>query len=337
MEKSIDRELLVRYMQGKCDAAETELVKYFLLQPEWQQAMDELLEEDFQQFETWIPDINQSIEWNRRFHEKHVNRASRSLKGMHWVGYAAACLILISAGFYFISFSGQSAKNNAITAMLERVNARGQRSKIILSDGSVVYLGAESSIKFPGKFGAYSREISLNGEAFFEITKNPSKPFIIHTRDVQTKVLGTSFKINAFNGSRLTVSVATGKVSIDRKISDKGPLKSLALLIPGQKVDYDPATLTAKVGETDIEAVKNWKDGIMSFVATPLKDIAVELERSYNVNIDFKDDMIKNYRISLILKNTDPLIHILEIISNTTHLHYKITGNHIIIAKKGGK
>src|SRR6202000_336004 len=96
-------------------------------------------------------------------------------------------------------------------------NPRGQRSVVRLSDSTIVYLGPDSKINFPGRFNGKTRELNLEGEAFFQVKKDHQHPFIIHTGDVSTTVLGTSFKITAFKGEPLTVSVATGKVRVDEK------------------------------------------------------------------------------------------------------------------------
>lgn len=337
MEESIDRELLVRFMQGKCNAEETKLVKKFLLQPKWQQALDKLLEEDFKNFEVDLPREGLSKDWSGRFHEKYFTDPVRPLWLRPWLGYAAACIVMFSIGLYFFNTNKATGEKQVVATILETLNPKGQRSKILLPDSSVVYLGAESRIRYPEKFGTGNREISLTGEAFFEITKDRAHPFIIHTGEVQTKVLGTSFKVDAFVGKDLRVSVATGKVQVSRKLAGSDSLKSLAVLVPGQEVKWNAQTQTAAVNIVDVERVQDWKDGTMTFVAASVGEIAENLERWYNVKINFQDSNIANYHVSLIVKGTDPLSHTLDIICNTTHLHYKITGRTVKITKKGGE
>jgi transmembrane sensor len=337
MEESIDRELLVKFMQGKCNAEETKLVKKFLLQPKWQQALDEVLEEDFKNFDVDLPSDGLSTDWNRRFQEQYVTTPVRPLWRHPWLGYAAACIVMFSIGLYFFNTNKSTGEKQVVATMLETLNPRGQRSKILLPDSSVVYLGAESRIRYPEKFGAANREISLVGEAFFEITKDRMHPFIIHTGEVQTKVLGTSFKVDAFAGKNMSVSVATGKVQVSRKLAGTDSLQSLAVLVPGQEVKWNVQTQTSAVSMVDVERVRDWKDGTMTFVAASVGDIAENLERWYNVKINFEDSKIANYHVSLIVKGTDPLSHTLDIICNTTHLHYKIKGRTVKITKKGGE
>ncbi|RLJ69582.1 FecR family protein [Pedobacter alluvionis] len=336
MEESIDRKLLVRFMQGKCNAEESILVKKFLLQPKWQRALDELLDEDFKNFEVDLPDEELSNAWNRRFQEKYIADPVRPLWRRPWLGYAAACIVMFSIGLYFFNTNKTAGEKQVVAAMLQTLNPRGQRSRILLPDSSVVYLGAESRIRYPEKFGLGNREVSLTGEAFFEITKDRAHPFIIHTGEVQTKVLGTSFKVDAFEGKNLSVSVATGKVQVSKKIAGTDSLQSLAVLVPGQVVKWNVKTQTAAVDIVDAEGVRDWKDGTMTFVAASVSDIAENLERWYNVKINFEDRKTANYHVSLIVKGTDPLTHTLDIICNTTHLHYKIKGHTVNITKKGG-
>lgn len=222
-------------------------------------------------------------------------------------------------------------------AMLEKVNPRGQRSQIILPDSSVVYLGAESKLRFPEKFGEGSREVSLTGEAFFEVAKDKKHPFIIHSGAVQTRVLGTSFKIDAFPGKIMTVSVATGKVRVDRDAGDKNKLKALAVLIPGQVVKWDEVAQTSCISQVDIQSIRDWKDGNLNFVSASLADVAETLERAYNVKITFNDSRIKNYHVTLMVNASNPLSRTLDIICNTTHLKFKGSGRSFNILKNGGR
>lgn len=332
MKEMIDRDLLIRYMRKECNAAESVQVKNFLLQPEWQQALEELLEEDFNKFYPEQPAEGLSTTWNQRFQQTRFPTKERSLWRTSWIGYAAACLIMIGIGLYQFKAERLSKTSPAI-AMLEKINTRGQRSKITLPDNSIIYLGAESKVRFPEKFGTGNREISLSGEAFFEVAKDSKHPFIVYTGAVQTEVLGTSFKIDAFTGKHITVAVATGKVRVARKIAGSNTLNALAILQSGKEMNWNPANQKATVGEADPESLTAWKDGTMTFVAAPLSSIAEQLERHYNVKIRFDQQSSQNYHISLIVKGTDPINHALEIICNTTHLQFSNSGDNYIISK----
>lgn len=337
MKDAIDRELLVKYIHKKCTAPEIIRVKQFLTQPEWQQALNDLLEEDFAQFAVNNIPEGLGADWNRRFQQKHFQSDTKPLWRSVWLQYAAACLLLASVGFYFWGTRFSMPDRQMSIAILEKINPRGQRSKIILPDSSVVYLGAESKLKFPEKFSNGNRDVSLTGEAFFEVTKDKKHPFIIHSGTIQTRVLGTSFKIDAFPGKNIAVSVATGKVRVDRETGSKKSLQSIAVLIPGQAVIWNATKQTAARGEVDIESIRDWKDGNLNFVSASLADVAETLERGYNVKIGFNDQKAKNYHVTLTVKTGDPLTQALDIICNTTHLKFTGSGHSFTILKSGGR
>ena len=125
-----------------------------------------------------------------------------------------AGLFLLAGTIFILSRSVQVGFSNKETALVEKENSKGVKSTIELSDGSKIWLNADSRIQFPKVFSGDTREVYLNGEAFFEVTKIPSRPFIIHLANGTVRVLGTSFNIRAYDNEKLIeTSVATGKVA----------------------------------------------------------------------------------------------------------------------------
>lgn len=251
----------------------------------------------------------------------------RRKKLRKYLSYAAV-LTLISLGL--LSYRTlQLKKTPALEAfaMHEVTNPNGQRARIVLPDSSIVFLGAGSQLKFPEKFANHTREIFLTGAAFFQVTKNPKKPFIIHTGDLQTQVLGTSFKIEAFASLPLTVAVATGKVRVDHL--RQGKLESLAVLTPGQQILYNGnhAIQTA----VNIDEVRSWKDARLTFHHRKLKDITTELERWYNVKFNYKQASKSTEEISVVLQVDVPLNKIMKVLSATGHFQYQIVDRTINI------
>jgi len=332
MKTEIDKELLIRYINGRCTADDLSRVKQFLQNPEWQQALENLLEADYLSIEDKQPDEATLEEWNQEFRDKYFKKSAVKLWRTQWMGYAAACLLLLGIGGYFFSRLNTIGNGSEVTvvAMVKKTNPRGVRSKVILPDSSVVYLGAGSSITFPEQFAAQQRTMTLTGEAFFEITKNPKRPFVIHTGQMQTTVLGTSFKITAFTGTPLSVEVATGKVRVSREKSIK-ETNELAVLLPGEAVTWDGKSQNAISGHTDIFAIKKWVTGEISFKNRSLLQIAAELENWYNVDISFTKTAKAQKRLSLSVDGTAPLANALDIICNTAHLNYHFSGKQQVI------
>ncbi|WP_214227198.1 FecR domain-containing protein [Pedobacter sp. B4-66] len=332
MKKEIDKELLIRYINDRCTAEDLLQVQQFLQDPHWKQALENMLDTEFSAMQNEPPNEKVLEEWTQEFRDKYFKKPHVKFWNKQWIGYAAACLVMLGIGGYFLN--KQRLESNHFVAasitMVEKTNQRGIRSKIILEDGSVVYLGAGSSIRFPKRFVGKERTLMLTGEAFFEITKNPERPFVIHTGEIQTTVLGTSFKITAFKGAPLSVEVATGKVRVSKKKSKKGGAE-LAILIPGEGVMWDGGSGKTTAIHTDISAVKGWAAGEISFKNRSLAQIATELENWYNVEISFAKSVSVGKRLSLSVDGTGSISDALDIICNTAHLKYHFNERQEII------
>lgn len=333
MEVSVDRELLTKYICRKCTVTEKQQVEAFLFQPEWKQALEELLKADFEAFDHHDYTESENASWNQHFRDNYVNKTSRSFfRYSQWMGYAAACLIVLGMAFWYFNANQNILLKPEQVAMLEYANPRGQRAVITLPDSSVVHLAASSSIHYPKKFGSVNREVILSGAAFFEVKPDKEHPFTVQTGAVQTKVLGTSFKIDAFKN--VIVSVATGRVQV-AKLDRRGAIgKALAILTPGQELSWDAVTDQAKLNLVDIDEVRDWSNGKITFANTSLAEIAETLEKWYNVDIRFADDKLSRARLSLIVKASVPIQHSLDIICSTAHLQYQLNGNQIAISHK---
>ena len=332
------KSLIRKYISGQYTPEELAEIREFISKPESQQLFDEVLEE---QGTSLIPekDIDQPhLEdklnlFYQKLHQQaqdEVPEPPPRVVSIFKRGYlrhvAIWTVFILGAAIYGITRFRKVPVKEQI-AFHEQVNPLGQRSKIVLPDSSEVYLGAGSRLHYPDKFANNTREISLEGEAFFQVTKDPHKPFIIHTGTVQTRVLGTSFKIDAFKNQPLSVSVATGKVRVDDVQGNK--IKSLAVLIPGQMVTYNNSqAITSAVVITE---VSDWKDALLSFHNRSLKDVTSILERWYNVKILYRKQAIANKKISVALQADMPLNKIMKVLAATAHFNYIISGQEVNI------
>lgn len=324
---SVDRELLARFVRGECTSAEQEEVKLFLNQTEWKQALDDLLMDDFEHFEYRSYTEVENAVWNQQFKDNYASRTVSSHSGWNiaWIGYVAACFLVASFCYwYFNSYQKPETTSLKQMVMLEQINPKGQRSVVTLPDSTIVYLGAASSIRYPQQFGSGNREISLKGEAYFEVAHDKKHPFTIQTGRIQTKVLGTTFKINAFKD--VIVSVASGKVQVTKNAG-----VPIAILTRGQQVKWETKTGKAVLTTLDAEEITEWKDGKVTFANASLIEVAEILERWHNVDIRFKDERTAQVKLSLILKATVPIQHSLDIICSTLHLKYILNGRTIMI------
>lgn len=189
---------------------------------------------------------------------------------------------------------------------------------ITLPDGSQVVLQANSQLNFPEQFLGSSREVTLSGEAYFDIEHDPQRPFIIHTGQVKTTVLGTAFNISAYPDSRkVMVTVTRGKV----KVEDSRKL--LAVLTPNQKIIYENKTALIKKDTVDAVAqVANWTRQDMIFEGVRFDKAAEMLGRRYGVEIKFSNEALKNCTIKAYFNGTEELDKVLEVLCIISNASY---------------
>ncbi|EOR95758.1 putative anti-sigma factor [Arcticibacter svalbardensis MN12-7] len=335
MDQPVNKHLIQKYLIGECDAAELRIIDDFLKLDNSQQLINNVLAEEWDTFQERDISDEDISRWKNRFGEDHLPKPFTEIKKLparnrfFSLPYAAVWsgLLICFVTWYGISKYTNREKQAPVIALLKSENPMGQRSKIVLPDNSTVYLGGGSKLIYPERFAASKREISLQGEAFFEITKNPKKPFIIHTGNVQTRVLGTSFRINAFNGQPMLVEVATGKVRVTQLLSQGA--KSLAVLTPGQSLKWD--NKNAVLGTVAVNDLEEWKNGRLVFNRSTMREIAAVLERWYNVKIIFADPEKAEQQVTITLTANVPVNQIMDVLAGTASFHYRIKGNRINI------
>lgn len=331
--------LIKKYLDGQCSPDELKQVRAILKKEDAQELFDQIWDEE------WAHQIDpqqnnatsqQQQRWKQMLDQRIFDDASvpgPTIKPFYqrsqfWRYAAVWAVVILGIAFWQVSSKKETVMEQAI-AFSEMQNPKGQRTHIILPDSSSVYLGAMSKIRFAKKFRGNIREVVLEGEAFFEVTKNPLKPFIIRTGNISTKVLGTSFKIDAFAGKPIKVLVSTGKVRVDRYVNHQ--IQPIAMLLPGEMVTWNENTNKKILANVDITDVKSWKDGKLHFDETKLVDIAQILERWYNVEINIVNQSLSNRLIKVNLTTNISIVKIMDILSMAGGFRYQINGKHIII------
>jgi len=209
---------------------------------------------------------------------------------------------------------------------METVTGAGSQKTILLADGSRIWLNNTSRIRYPPSFTGASREVYLEGEAFFEIAPDAAMPFHVHTGSLDVHVLGTSFDVRAYDSHKaMTITVATGKVSVTPQ-ADHASWQ----LLPGDRLIFDNGK--GRLDRTDPALVQAWKDGILIFREERLEDICAELERWYGVNIRISGESLRNKRITLKLQK-ESLRNILEVIRLDARARYTYTDKEVIMSE----
>lgn len=335
MQESEVKQLLKKYINNSCTAEELKYILPYIQQAKGRQELEQLLLEDWETFNPVPVKDSAANEWYERLQAVTGKRQQKFIftRNYSWLKYAAIAIMVLGMGTFFYNYK-RNNKPVQQTAMLESYNPKGQRTQIVLADGSIVYLGAESRLQYPKQLSGKTREIYLEGEAFFEVEHDVYRPFIVHTGKVQTQVLGTSFKIEAFKNQQLNVSVATGKVSVGYKEQENKSLKSLAVLTPGKMVSWNPENHQSSLTAIAIDEVRGLKSGNLAFNDVTLQQITQQLERWYNIEIKIKQPDIAQYRLSININGKASLNLALDAITAATGLTYKMNKGQVVLSSK---
>jgi transmembrane sensor len=207
----------------------------------------------------------------------------------------------------------------------------GNRSKIVLSDNTTVWVNAGSRLLYPAIFNGNKREVVLFGEAFFDVEKNDSKPFIVKTGSLEIKVLGTQFNISAYpDDSSIQTVLKEGSVSIKRNGAHF--FESDLILRPNQMASFNKTTNESKVFNVDADYYTIWTKGLLSFQDIDMNRITKKLERYYNITFKYENPLQGVIKISGKLdlnQNQEEVVEYLAKVSGTSF--QRISNQHYII------
>jgi transmembrane sensor len=258
-------------------------------------------------------------------------------RSTRFILFRAAAAVVILLGCFLIWNKWQTPGKkettlaNASLSLVEKQNSKGVKSTIELPDGSKVWLNADSKIEYPEAFAGGSREVYLNGEAFFDVVKNPSKPFIIHLSNGTVRVLGTSFNIRAYENEKvIQTSVVTGKVAFIPKYERNSKKQDTLFITPENKVSYFLANEKVVAAVTISQEDKAWTEGKLIFKNMTFEQIAAELERNFGMKVVFVNDNPKAYRLTGSFQNNN-LEEIMYYLQKTKEFNYKITDSALLI------
>ncbi|MBJ6366908.1 FecR family protein [Snuella sedimenti] len=196
--------------------------------------------------------------------------------------------------------NGSRADNKEIETLNTLITPYGKRSKVALSDGTVAYLNAGTQFVFPEKFIGSKRTVFLSGEAFFEVSPNKEKPFIVQTvvDELSIEVVGTKFNVSAYPSDQDVLTVLTeGKVNV---VEDNVFKKDKTFLSPGQLAVWNKEEERVKVRDVNTDNYTLWIQGLLHFESEPLFNVIKKIERFYNVEVTFNEsaDKLMGVKIS---------------------------------------
>lgn len=325
MENTAFQKLLKKYRLGDCTEPERQLVE------EWYSNLDRGYVVDVQDINSLEQKLWANISTQIDQKESEIESVDYALKGIiRWsVLRKIAAVLLIGLGFLGLQ----------INQISKQVDSRGiivnpEFSTVFLSDGSIVKLKGDSKLEYPNIFIGNTREVNLDGEAFFDIAKDSIKPFIIYSSNITTKVLGTSFSIKAYKGDNAQeVEVVTGKVLVS--VKQLSGISKEIILVPSQKIIFnqksDSLIAINTIDSTPISQVIPPK---LAFIEVPLQQIVSTLSDLYDKQIIIKNSAMGNCLITADLTE-EPFEICLEILAKLVNATYTINNQIIEINGSG--
>ncbi len=316
MDKKYFSELLNKYLKHEASEEECELlIKHYNLfesEPDIFDSMPKNQKTDLRN------EIENKI-WDEIFNEeanlKEDDSSSNNRFRINYISFAAILLIILSAGIYF--FRSEPVKERNVISRQPKIK---ENRLIQLPDGSTVILRPGAKLNYPSSFdGLASREVYLDGQAYFDIKHNASKQFIIHTGNLKTIVLGTAFEVKAWSDNpSIRVTVSRGKVRVEDQ--DR---KTLGIITPNQQITYDTSNKSVVQKVVNAPEYLEWKEQDLLLSDVTVAEAAKLLEARYKVEIVISDDSIRSKRFTTIVRKGETLDQILKSMSEFNEAVYK--------------
>jgi ferric-dicitrate binding protein FerR (iron transport regulator) len=249
-------------------------------------------------------------------------------KRLHfWQAAAVAAIVVVSAAAFFVGVNSQ----NKLLATISVEAPYGSRTKLFLPDSTLVWLNAGSIIRYAQNFGIKNRNVSVSGEAYFEVTKDTQKPFNVQSGDIRVQVLGTKFNLRNYDTEANTsVTLVEGKVNVKQTGSE-----AEYVLLPDKQAIFDKHTHQMNIAVVKAQYSSAWTKGIIFFDEELLGNIARQLERTYNVQITIADRELNDIRFYGDFYRTEQTIEeVMKILSLTNKFSYSVHDKKVVIWKK---
>ena len=285
-------EQIVRHLNGEATDAEREFVeKWKTASSENNRYFDEVASvwENTENAADFVS-IDVDKQWERFVTQTQLTKPKPRVLSLVTVwSVAAAVLVLIGTTFYF---------NGVFSDQITLMAVSGEENRFVLPDGSTVWLNDNSELSYTKNFGGEEgkvRSLELHGEAYFDVVKNPKKPFEIQVNDTKTKVLGTSFNLKEDRGSNtVSLDLINGKVAFSSATAEE-------VVSPGEHITATANGVLTKQTFSDLNFLA-WKTGVLSFEKTPLKKALVDIAIFYNINIQSDTEQFKDCTLTIQLK-----------------------------------
>ncbi len=323
--------LFKRYLASNCSQKELEEFFTLIRKADHDDVLRQLIRKAYQELKaedspsTFVDEQGRLVLLSGEKQEKAIpfNRKRR----ISLAGFAVAATIVVAAGLFRVfQQPGRPVKQGTVASLTKKATDRSELKFIMLEDSTRVWLNAASSLEFPDHFETGKREVYLTGEAFFDVKHAEEIPFIIHTGDVATTVLGTSFNIKAYPGQKaITVAVSNGTVKVTRKDD------LVAVLTKGQQVKIEENKPAAAEKTIAVSKVAAWQQGDLVFDDESFENIIADIQRIYNVTIRLSDRIDKEALFSTSFRKEIGIEQALQVLCRLTDTGFsKQEGEYLI-------
>ena len=323
MDKEYFKILIEKYLDGNASTAEVrELCEWIKNNDSLDRWIMQAIERSDSHLDEEVYERLTRIKENIESREKKSHRRFSFVPMLRWA--AVVCLPIIAA--LAVYELGLDSKVDTLPLVVTAES--GERAKVQLPDGTKVNINSASQISYPHDFNGEKRIVELDGEAYFEVTPDKERPFVVKAAGLEITVLGTAFDVCAYkDDNEVSVVLLTGKVDVASE-SDRYVMQ------PDEKLVYDRNTGTMQVGKVCSKEYVEWTDGNLRFENESLENIVKVLSRVYNVKIVFDSAFPEGQYFFTGSIGSGGITNALDILSMTSSLHYEVRDSVIVLHKK---
>jgi transmembrane sensor len=258
----------------------------------------------------------------RNIEGKKIQYVNRTLFSPSLLKRAAAIAFSFIVGSGLLYLSGIPLKRTVPVVWCNAITSAGEKSVVVLSDSSQITLNAESTLKYPDRFSGTERDVYLEGVGYFVVRHSHDQPFVVHTGNLSTTVLGTKFDVSAYPESKtIAVSLLEGKVRVTR--NENGKVDRTVILEPREQLNYDKENDVSSFDLFDSLETFGWKDNVYKFEDEPLREVLPELERAFGTKLLITDEAVLGQKITITFEDNSAKT-VIDVIKNLTGLEYSI-------------
>lgn len=345
------RELFERYLQRRCEPAEVaELIALL----ERADAAD-VLTAPMRQLWEELKDtpVEYPVDWDRMYARVGQVDKDLSILNRRWGVRRVARRIVVAAGVLLLAGGvvwwaadagrapgrggkglaarGKTGGVEAVAAAVNRATEAKEMKRVVhLPDGSTVLLNKNSRLDYPREFSGKTREVTLTGEAFFDITHLTGRPFLVHTGQLTTRVLGTTFNIRAYPADKaIAITVTSGKVQVLKENA------SVGLLGENQQLRFDKGSKALVEHKVDVKPLIAWKPEEVSFDDITMEEAAHRIGRWFGVTVGFVNPVVKQCRVTATFYREDELEEIMTVVCGVSESNFTMHNKTVTIDGKG--